>query len=103
MDGVSDAPKTIDVTWADGAEESVPLSSFSGGTAYYITTSNLTTPLAWASVVLPSDWAGRFDLHVGPCLPGAPHQEINPTDTANSTFTPDPTAIPYRHLYTHGP
>jgi hypothetical protein len=95
LDGVSNAPRTIDVTWTDGAEENVPLSSFAGGTAYYITTSNLATPLAWASVVLPSDWAGHFELHVGPCLSGATPQAIYPTDTASPAFTPHPTGIPY--------
>ncbi len=89
IDGLSSAPRFIHVTWEDGAQEDVPLSAISEGTAYYITTSNLDKKLVWASVNLPPDWQGHFNLRHGPCLGGpyAAPPVLAPRTTATTAET----------------
>jgi hypothetical protein len=69
IDSSANAPATIHVVWANGAEEDVPLSKFTGGTAHYVTDSNLDSTVVSATADIYVGWSGQFNLSHGPCGP----------------------------------
>ena len=79
----ADAPTSIHVVW-DGNREDVPMWKFTGGTAHYLTTSNVdsTVTLATAEICVP--WTGQFNLSHRPC-PCEGKLTINKTWTAGAT------------------
>ena len=89
------APASIHVIWDNGAEEDVPMSRYTGGSAHYLTTSNLDAYVVSATATL-AGWSGQFNLSHGPCPP----KDWNPNATAvpgaltpgAETATPAPTA-----------
>lgn len=85
IDTEADAPATIHVTWANGASEDVALSSFTGGTAHYLTTSNLDSTVTGATAEIYAGWSGTFNLSDGPC--GAPTATVPVTQTVPVTST----------------
>ncbi len=62
-----DAPASINVTWANGQTETVPLDKVTGKVAHYATASNLDSTVTSASAEVYSDWNGQFNLSHGPC------------------------------------
>jgi cell division septation protein DedD len=89
IDDETNAPASIDVSWENGASESVPLDKFTGGVAHYATTSNLDSTVTSATAAIYDGWSGQFNLSHGPC--GDPGTET-PTETATATETPTETA-----------
>jgi hypothetical protein len=81
IDTAADAPASIHVTWANGQSEDVPLQKFTGGTAHYVTTSNLDSTVTSATAVIYAGWSGQFNLSHGPC--GAP-----PSSSSSSSPPP---------------
>lgn len=67
VDSESDAPGSINVTWANGNSASVSLDKFTGGVAHYTTTANLDSTVVSATATIYSDWSGQFNLSHGPC------------------------------------
>jgi outer membrane biosynthesis protein TonB len=84
----ANAPASIEVEWANGNTETVPLDKFTGKTAHYRTTSNLNSTVVSATAVIYNGWSGQFNLSHGPC--GTP----SPTPTKPPTQTPTPTPSP---------
>ena len=87
IDEESNAPGSIDVTWANGNSASVPLDKFTGGVAHYSTTANLDSTVTSATAMIYSSWSGEFNLSHGPCKP-------QPTETPVVTETPVETETP---------
>ena len=83
------APASIEVHWADGSVETLPLDKFTGGTAHYSTTLHLDSQVVSATATIYASWSGQFNLSHGPC-PSTP----TPTATATKTATNTPTATP---------
>jgi hypothetical protein len=85
-------PASIHVTWANGAQEDVPLGSpFQSNVAHYTTTSNLSSPVTNATAEIYSEWSGNFNLSHGPCLcPG--------TQTPTSTSVPTACSLVQKYL-----
>jgi hypothetical protein len=67
IDTAADAPASIHVTWANGQSEDVPLTTFTGGVAHYVTTDNLDSTVTSATAVIYAGWSGQFNLSHGPC------------------------------------
>lgn len=92
------APASIFVTWANGANEDVPLDAFTGGVAHYATTSNLGSPVTGASTQIYEEWGGQFNLSHGPCFDPdpTPTETVEvPTNTPTLVvFTLTPTTVP---------
>ena len=66
------APASVDVTWADGSEETVLHGRTTGNVAHYTTTSNLDVPVESATADVAARWSGQFNLSHGPCGLEAP-------------------------------
>ncbi len=99
IDTEADAPASITVTFANGDVVTVALSSFTGGTAHYITTSDLDSTVVSATAQIYDAWSGEFNLSDGPCpgtaTPTATETPVTPTDTPTATNTPvTPTDTP---------
>ncbi len=87
------APGSINVSWANGAGETVPLDKFTGGTAHYSTSSNLGSTVTSASAEIYSEWSGQFNLSHGPCNSNATPTIVIPTNTPTEvvvTLSPTP-------------
>lgn len=82
------APQTIQVTWANGAEEVISLSGVTGKTAHYLTVSHLDSVVVEVTAWIYQAWDGQFNLSHGPCPATA---TPTPTDTTTPTATPSPT------------
>ncbi|MGB9593059.1 MAG: hypothetical protein ACPL7R_02835, partial [Anaerolineae bacterium] len=54
------APASIEVRWADGSVEIVPLWKFTGGTAHYATTLHLNSQVVSATATIYASWSGQF-------------------------------------------
>ena len=113
IDNEDHAPGSINVFWANGASESVPLWKFTGGTAHYVTTSNLDSVVTSATAQIYEEWSGQFNLSHGPCgsTPTATVTEVIPTSTPTEvivtlTATPTediPTSTPTEVIVTFTP
>jgi hypothetical protein len=67
IDVQADAPASVHVIWDNGASADVPLFSYTGQTAHYITTSNLSSLVTSATTSIYDTWSGQFNLSDGPC------------------------------------
>lgn len=94
------APATIEVTWANGSTETVPLERVTGGVAHYATTSNLDSTVTSATADIYTAWDGQFNLSHGPCEdappppPPPPSPPENPPPPQNPPPKPPPAAPP---------
>ena len=71
IDSEANAPDHILVYWVGVPDPlSVPISSFTGGTAHYATTMNLEKAVSEATAEIYISWDGQFNLSHGPCDPG---------------------------------
>ncbi|MCX6023437.1 MAG: hypothetical protein NTZ05_17245 [Chloroflexi bacterium] len=64
------APASVHVTWANGAQADVPLQKVTGGVGHYLTTANLGSAVVSATTTIDSAWGGQFNLSHGPCFSG---------------------------------
>jgi hypothetical protein len=76
----ANAPPNITVEWANGETEIVPLDRVTGGTAHYVTTSNLDSTVVSATATIFAGWSGQFNLSHGPCGPSP-----SPTPTTSTS------------------
>ena len=94
------APASIDVEWANGDSETVPLDNVTGGVAHYATSSNLDSTVVSATATIYDDWDGQFNLSHGPCETPpteVPPTEVPPTEVPPTEVQPtevQPTEIP---------
>ena len=72
IDDESNAPATIQVTWANGASANLSLANFTGGVAHYFSFENLNSTVTAATATIYSGWSGTFNLSHGPCSTTTP-------------------------------
>jgi len=92
------APATIKVKWANGAQEVISKGKYTGKTAHYTTYSNLNSSVTEAYTHIYKGWSGQFNLSHGPCGKAQPTASptVVPTPSATPTLAPtaSPTAAP---------
>lgn len=71
------APASIHVVWANGNEQDVGRSAFTGKTAHYVTSANLDSTVTDAYTQIYEAWCGQFNLSHGPCPPPPPPSECD--------------------------
>lgn len=69
IDDPATAPASIQVTWANGKSETVPLDEVTGKRAHYRTTLNMDSVVTEATAEIFDTWEGQFNLSHGPCAP----------------------------------
>lgn len=92
IDNIGHAPGSISVQWANGNVQTVGRTAFTGGTAHYATTANLSSTVTSATTTIYSSWSGQFNLSHGPC--GAPPPTTPPPTTPPPTTPPPVTTEP---------
>lgn len=88
------APASIEVTWANGSGQVVPLEKFTGQVAHYTTTAHQDSTVVSATTTIYAEWDGQFNLSHGPCGEPTPTPTPTPTATPTPTPTPEPTPSP---------